>query len=54
MIDVKGAFLKDRFNKNNEELLLEVPQWFRWVYDKLGDEVKRAKEREQNARNDGK
>jgi hypothetical protein len=39
IIDVKGAFLKGKFASQDETLLLEVPQGFRWVYDKLGDEV---------------
>lgn len=38
-IDVKGAFLKGKFASKDETLLLEVPHDFRWVYDKLGEEV---------------
>jgi Reverse transcriptase (RNA-dependent DNA polymerase) len=34
---MKGAFLKGRFTSDDEVLMLEVPQGFRWVYDKLGD-----------------
>jgi Reverse transcriptase (RNA-dependent DNA polymerase) len=37
IVDVKGAFLKGRFASNDEVLMLEVPQGFRWIYDKLGD-----------------
>jgi hypothetical protein len=36
---VKGAFLKGKFSSSDEVLLLEVPQGFRWVYNKLGDEM---------------
>jgi Reverse transcriptase (RNA-dependent DNA polymerase) len=38
-LDVKGAFLKGRFASPDEVLMLEVPQGFRWVYDKLGEEM---------------
>jgi hypothetical protein len=41
VIDVKGAFLKGKFAPEDEVLMLEVPQGFRWVYDKLGDEVEK-------------
>jgi Reverse transcriptase (RNA-dependent DNA polymerase) len=37
IVDVKGAFLKGRFASNDEVLMLEVPQGFRWIYDKLGE-----------------
>jgi hypothetical protein len=39
VIDVKGAFLKGKFASEEEKLMLEVPQGFCWVYDKLGGEV---------------
>jgi hypothetical protein len=39
VINVKGAFLKGKFASEDEKLMLEVPQGFCWVYDKLGDEV---------------
>jgi hypothetical protein len=39
VIDVKGAFLKGKFATEDKMLMLEVLQGFRWVYDKLGDEV---------------
>jgi hypothetical protein len=41
VIDVKGAFLKGKFVSEDEVLMLEVPQGFRWLYDKLGDEVEK-------------
>jgi Reverse transcriptase (RNA-dependent DNA polymerase) len=31
IVDVKGAFLKGKFVSDNEVLLLEVPQGFRWI-----------------------
>jgi hypothetical protein len=37
IVDVKGAFLKGRFASDDEVLMLEVPQGFRWIYDKLGN-----------------
>jgi hypothetical protein len=43
IIDVKGAFLKGKFASNDETLVLEVPQGFRWVYDKLEDEMDQRK-----------
>jgi Reverse transcriptase (RNA-dependent DNA polymerase) len=43
ILDVKGAFLKGRFSSPDEVLLLEVPQGFRWVYDKLGEEMEMHK-----------
>jgi hypothetical protein len=36
---VKGAFLKGKLNTKNEVLMLEVPQGFRWIYDRLGNEM---------------
>jgi Reverse transcriptase (RNA-dependent DNA polymerase) len=39
VIDVKGAFLKGKFASKDEVLLLEVPQGFKWVYDKVGEEM---------------
>jgi hypothetical protein len=41
ILDVKGAFLKGRFSSPDKVLLLEVPQGFRWVYDKLGKEMEK-------------
>jgi hypothetical protein len=46
IVDVKGAFLKGRLVSKDEVLLLEVPQGFRWVYDRLGEEMQ-AKQRKQ-------
>jgi hypothetical protein len=43
IIDVKGAFLKGRFSSPDEVLMLEVPQGFRWVYDKLGEKMDKRK-----------
>lgn len=43
VIDVRGAFLKGLLNSEKETLTLEVPQGFRWVYDKLGDEMELRK-----------
>jgi Reverse transcriptase (RNA-dependent DNA polymerase) len=42
VIDVKGAFLKGKFASKDEVLLLEVPQGFKWVYDKVGEEMERT------------
>jgi hypothetical protein len=35
IVDAKGAFLKGTFVSDNKVLLLEVPQGFRWIYDRL-------------------
>jgi hypothetical protein len=42
VFDVKGAFLKGKFASKDEVLLLEVPQGFKWVYDKIGDKIEQA------------
>jgi hypothetical protein len=39
IVDVKGAFLKGRLASKDEVLMLEVLQGFRWIYDRLGEEM---------------
>jgi hypothetical protein len=37
--DVKGAFVRGKLVSKNEVLMLEVPQLFRWIYDRLVEEM---------------
>jgi hypothetical protein len=47
IINVKGAFLKGRFSSPTKVLMLEVPQGFRWVYNKMGEEMDQCKKESQ-------
>jgi hypothetical protein len=48
VIDVKGVFLKGKLNTKKEVLMLEVPQGFCWIYDRLGNEME-SRKRTRNA-----
>jgi hypothetical protein len=39
VLDVKGAFLKGKFDAQEKPMGLEVPQGFLWVYLQLGEEM---------------
>ena len=44
LLDVKGAFLKGKFEARDKPMALEVPQGFLWVYLILGEEMKARKD----------
>jgi hypothetical protein len=44
VLDVKGAFLKGKFEAEDKPMALEVPQGFLWIYLQLGEEMEKGKE----------